>query len=404
MMISFLTTDIRTEHDVMLTRQRARQIADLLGFDAQDQTRIATAVSEIARNAVQHARGGRVEFQLTTGAGQSLRMLVKDKGPGIADVERLLDLSNDHPAAPGHTLRGVCRLMDAFHIETSAASGTVVTLTRLRPRWLPAIERKDVSHIMNALMQRVSEDPLAEMQRQNQELLCTLEELRVQQEERKEHLREIETLNMRLKRSIQATHHRVKNNLQIISALVDLQTDEGGDAVPVAALIRIGQHTRALAVLHDLLTTETRADAETDVISAQATMNKLIPLLQATTGGRSIRFHSDDFPLPIREGASLALLISEIVSNAVKHGRNDIEVTLTVQRNCALLEVCDDGPGFPPDFNWVKAANTGLGLIDSTGRHDLRGTIAYENRPTGGARVVVSFPIQAPSPPDSSSS
>ena len=54
--------EIRLEHDVVLVRQRARQIAGLLGFESQDQTRIATAVSEIARNAFQYAGGGKVEF------------------------------------------------------------------------------------------------------------------------------------------------------------------------------------------------------------------------------------------------------------------------------------------------------------------------------------------------------
>ena len=191
--------------------------------------------------------------------------------------------------------------------------------------------------------------------------------------ERAQHLQEIESLNARLRRSIQETHHRVKNNLQIISALAELQTEEGEDTVPVTAMKRIGQHTRSLAAIHDLLTHETRADAQTDSISTKAALDKLVPLLQATTGGRRIRYQAEDFRLPVREGASLALLVSELVSNAVKHGRDEIELTLTVKGDSARLEVCDDGPGFPPDFDWRKAANTGLGLIDSTGRYDLRG-------------------------------
>src|SRR4029453_102187 len=64
MSLSILTTQLSFEHDVVLARQRARQVAKLLGFDAQDQTRIATAVSEIARNALSYAGGGRGEFYL----------------------------------------------------------------------------------------------------------------------------------------------------------------------------------------------------------------------------------------------------------------------------------------------------------------------------------------------------
>ncbi len=90
-----------------------------------------------------------------------------------------------------------------------------------------------------------------------------------------------------------------------------------------------------------------------------------------------------------------ALLVSELVSNAVKHGHGDIGLTLSDKGDTAQLEVCDDGPGFPADFNWEVAANTGMSLIDITGRYELGGTISYENRDEGGARVVVRFPISA---------
>jgi PAS domain S-box-containing protein len=212
-------------------------------------------------------------------------------------------------------------------------------------------------------------------------------------DEQKQAEMEIAALNARLRRSVQETHHRVKNNLQIISALVELQVEENETMVPVSAMTRIGQHARSLAALHDLLTYEAKTNAETDSITTKAALDKLITLLRATTGGRPIRYQVDDFSLPVREGASLALLVSELVSNAVKHGRCDIDVTLTVGGDAARLEVCDDGPGFAPDFDWRTEANTGLGLIDSTGRHDLRGTISYENRSEGGARVVVTFPL-----------
>ncbi len=214
--------------------------------------------------------------------------------------------------------------------------------------------------------------------------------------ERLQHLQEIKALNVRLKRSIQETHHRVKNNLQVISALADIQMEEGHLMVPITALARIGQHTRSLAAVHDLLTQEAKTDAHTDNISTRATLDRLVPLLQATLGGHRITYKVDDFHLPVQEGASLALLISELVSNAVKHGRTDIELSLTRLKDVALLEVCDDGAGFPSDFDWRTAANTGMALIDSVGRHDLHGTITYQNQPHGGAHVVVVFPIPFP--------
>ncbi len=210
------------------------------------------------------------------------------------------------------------------------------------------------------------------------------------------HQSEVEDLNIRLRRAIQETHHRVKNNLQVISALVDLQVEEAQDLIPVSAMTRIGRHARSLAEIHDLLTQETKAGAYANTISTRAAMNKLVPLLQSTTGGRNIRFQVEDVRLPMREGASLALLVSELVSNAVKHGRGEITLTLAMQKDFVALEVSDEGPGFPPGFDWNKAANTGFGLIDSTGRYDLRGTIAFENRYHGGACVRITFPVPAP--------
>lgn len=213
--------------------------------------------------------------------------------------------------------------------------------------------------------------------------------------ERVQYLAEIEDLNTRLKRSIQETHHRVKNNLQVISALVEVQMDAGDATVPAAAMHRIGQHTRSLAAIHDLLTQQVKIDPNVNTISTTDAMEKLIPLLQATAGGREIRYEVDEVQLPVRAGASLALLVSEIVSNAVKHGRGTIELSLTANAESIRLEVSDQGPGFPPGFEWRSAANTGLSLIDSAGRFDFSGDVTYENRPEGGARVVVTFPVTA---------
>ena len=92
---SLLTVSVTYEHDVVTARQQARQLAGLLGFDPQDQTRIATAVSEIARNAFRYAEGGKVEF-LVEGrtAPQVLLVRITDRGRGIPDLRRVLAAAN----------------------------------------------------------------------------------------------------------------------------------------------------------------------------------------------------------------------------------------------------------------------------------------------------------------------
>src|SRR5665213_6424 len=82
---------IGAETDIVLVRKRTRRLAELIGFDAQDQTRITTAVSEIARNAFEYAKGGQVEFRLIGAtAPQVFSISVRDKGPGITDLSAIL--------------------------------------------------------------------------------------------------------------------------------------------------------------------------------------------------------------------------------------------------------------------------------------------------------------------------
>ncbi|HEX6971836.1 MAG TPA: ATP-binding protein [Limnochordia bacterium] len=83
---------IRTEEDVVEARRQARDIAARLGFDSNDQTRMATAVSEMARNAFHYASGGTVEFGYATNgnSGGSLEVRVMDQGPGISDLKKVL--------------------------------------------------------------------------------------------------------------------------------------------------------------------------------------------------------------------------------------------------------------------------------------------------------------------------
>ena len=104
--------------------------------------------------------------------------------------------------------------------------------------------------------------------------------------ERKQTQQEISDLNSRLQRAVAESHHRIKNNLQMLSALVEMQTPESGETVSAAEFRRIGQHIRALASLHDTLTLESKVSADQDVLSLKASLEKLVLMLGATAGSR----------------------------------------------------------------------------------------------------------------------
>lgn len=211
--------------------------------------------------------------------------------------------------------------------------------------------------------------------------------------ERERYLAQLEDSNLRLRRAMQETHHRVKNNLQVVSALVEMQEDPAFPPTALAALHRIGQHIRTLAAVHDVLTLQAKSDTEVTDFPVQAIIPQLLQLMGTTLSERHIQCTVDELRLPAQQAASLALLVNELVNNAIKHGSGDITVTLYHQDGVAHLEVCDDGPGFPADFDPKTAAHTGLELIESMGQWDLHGTVMYSNRAQGGAQVEVVFPV-----------
>jgi PAS domain S-box-containing protein len=207
------------------------------------------------------------------------------------------------------------------------------------------------------------------------------------------HQREIEALNVRLQRSMRETHHRVKNNLQIISALLDMQEMQYEEVVPISEIAWLRQHIMSLSAIHDLLTYQARDDSEVYDLSVKETMGKLVPILQSIVAGRAIDFTIEDLRLPVRQATTLTVLVNELVSNAVKHGKGRIGIHFFTKEGEAVLEVSDEGPGFPPDFDPVKGVNTGLELVQTLTRLDLNGKIRFENRPEGGAAVVLEFPM-----------
>ena len=205
---------------------------------------------------------------------------------------------------------------------------------------------------------------------------------------------ENEALNIRLRRAMQETHHRVKNNLQVISALVEMQAVDAINEATATPLRRINQHVQTLSVIHDLLTRNANNDSNLSHLGVRSVLLTLLPLLQNTIGNRRIAANIEDVSLTAQKAASLALLVSECVSNAVKHGKGDIEVTLRNMGYAARLEICDDGSGFPPNFDARKAANTGLQLIESAGCWDLGGEVQYDNHDKGGGRITIIFPLE----------
>ena len=212
-----------------------------------------------------------------------------------------------------------------------------------------------------------------------------------------ERAHEIEALNTRLTRAMQETHHRVKNNLQVISAMIEMQIMEHSDeqVVPLEEYRQLKAHLHTLSLVHDLLTNSVREDADGH-ISSKAVLENLLPMLEKMAWNKSVRYSIEDVRLTSKVCISLALILNELVTNAFKHGKQEAEVIFSIQGTQAALTVSDDGPGFAEGFDPLKAANMGLELVESLVRTDLRGRSVYSNGPGGGGCVRVTFPLPLP--------
>ena len=196
MTLRLLTYALGVQADVVGARQRARQIAELIGFDGREQTRIATSVSEIARNAFRYAGGGKVEFEVEgETAPQLLVIRVSDEGPGIARLDEVLDGTYRSTTGMGIGLIGSRRLMDRWEVHSSRESGTVVTLGKLFPPDAPLLSPLAAGKLVARLASLPHPTSLAEVQSQNAELLGALAELQEKQDRLLEMARELEDTN-----------------------------------------------------------------------------------------------------------------------------------------------------------------------------------------------------------------
>ena len=173
-----MTVALSYEHDVVLARQRARSVAAHLGFEVQDQVRFATAVSELARNAFQYATEGRVTFALEREGERSVLVArVRDGGPGIADLERVLRGDYVSSTGMGLGITGARRLSDRFTIQ-SASDGTTVAIGKVIGHSAHPLTGADVTRVADELAREDAGSYFDEMRRQNQELVSALDQLR----------------------------------------------------------------------------------------------------------------------------------------------------------------------------------------------------------------------------------
>jgi serine/threonine-protein kinase RsbT len=124
---------INSDRDIVTARQQGRALAHEAGFSSGNLTLIATAISELARNILLYARSGELTLALVHRNGRvGVTVVARDRGPGIPDIDRALEVGYSTSGSLGLGLPGVKRLMDEFEVESRIGEGTIVTVKKWR--------------------------------------------------------------------------------------------------------------------------------------------------------------------------------------------------------------------------------------------------------------------------------
>jgi signal transduction histidine kinase len=425
MATQILRIRLEAEEDVVAARRRARGIAAGLGFSPLDQTRIASAVSEIARNAFEYANGGEVRFAFDVQAKpQAFLIEVRDRGPGIRDLEAVLDGSYRSPTGMGRGIAGSRRLMDRCTIGSSPQSGTTVSMARLLPPDRTEITAAGIDAIVNALMREPVRpgasaaprhaamlDSFYEMQEQNRELLATLTELRDRQEEltrltqeleatnrgvvalyaeldeRADELRRADTMKTRF---LSNMSHELRTPLSSIRALSNLLLNrldgELGDEQERQVLLIRKSAEDLTEIVNDLLDLAKIEAGRTDVLPTSfkpsglfAALRTMLTPLLTDPAVRLIFEEAEGLPAIFTDEAKLTQILRNFVSNALKFTeRGEIRVGARIEPDGEHITftVADTGIGIAEEHQQVifeefgqvqshlqqRVKGTGLGL------------------------------------------
>jgi signal transduction histidine kinase/CheY-like chemotaxis protein len=437
-----LTIALRNERDVVQARQSARELAALLGFDNQDQIRLATATSEIARNAFRYARNGVVNFSLQLDLPQHIEVSIRDSGPGIADLEDILDGRYRSDTGMGMGILGTKRLMDQFHLD-STPQGTTARLLKQLPRSLSPLTSRSVKELGQKLRAAAVESPFAEIERQNQELFKTLQELRARQEELTLLNRELEDTN----RGVVALYAELDERADYLRRASDLKTKFLSNVshefrTPLNSIISLAR------LLMDRLDGELTPEQEKQVRfiessarDLQEMVNDLLDIAKVEAGKIKIRVKEFEihelfsalkgmlkplladntaveliFDDPVglatlrTDEGKLSQIVRNLISNAIKFTPQG-NVTVCAKPsagNRVVFEVADTGIGIPPEhhetifqeFSQVenplqdRHRGTGLGLpLCRNLATLLGGRLWLESEPGLGSRFFFEIPV-----------
>jgi two-component sensor histidine kinase len=175
--------------------------------------------------------------------------------------------------------------------------------------------------------------------------------------------------------TIKEIHHRVKNNLQTVSALLRLQSRRVTDPIASEALSEAVRRVASIALVHETLSNQSSEFVEFDQVFEQIVKNALDLNTRKIEFKKVGEFGSFDS----KTATALSLIITELIHNALEHGLNQSGNQLIVEvikkQNNYQVNVCDNGSGLPTNFNIEKSANLGLQIANTLAKNELNGSL-----------------------------
>lgn len=211
-------------------------------------------------------------------------------------------------------------------------------------------------------------------------------------------VKDLQRQNELLELLVQEAHHRIKNNLQMVSGLLQLQATSAPDGTFGDQLRAATLRVQAIAKVHNLLSQD-----QPDRVDAEKLIAVLVhTLADITTGGQNdaqVELDLEPVTLTSEQAVAVALIVNELVSNSLLHARVPSGQRLALRMACRAqndrveLEFADNGGGLPPGFDWRRSPGQGWTIIKQLAEVNLQGGITVESR-DGGLRVRVAFPMR----------
>lgn len=202
--------------------------------------------------------------------------------------------------------------------------------------------------------------------------------------------------------TIREIHHRVKNNLQTVSALLRLQARRIEDPRAAEALEEAVRRVASIAIVHETLASNTAERVDFDGI-VERILHSEVDLSLRSSGLAPIRYHRDGVfgELPAEVATPLALVLTELIHNAIEHGLRESGSVLTIsaqlRREAGVREleitIADDGSGVSDDFSFAESGNLGLEIVRTLTENELKGDLAFKaNNPGLLVEIHIPFP------------